>query len=228
MERKRLNDGQRALLARYIISNVTALPGQAVFAGSSLMEYFPVERFALEDSLPVAVYNRGVGGTVTLDLLDNIGVCITDLSPRILFINIGTNDLSIPGVSVDEIVGRYSDIIDIVRSRLPDCRVVMMAYYPVNIEVCSERMSSALRERTNEKLRLANDAVAGLAARKGAVFLDANGPITDGLGRLREEFSVDGMHITEEGYRAVWPIVRACLLDVWREFGGAAEGGTEP
>ena len=117
-------------IERYRRMNETAQKGSVLFAGSSLMEMFPVEQFAAEDRLPVTVYNRGVGGYVTDELLENISVCILDLAPRRLFINIGTND-----------------------------------------------------------------------------------PLKDEQGRLHAEFTYEGMHINEEGYRAIWPPVKKYILE---------------
>ena len=77
-------------IIRYRQLNQTARKGQIVFAGSSLMEMFPIEQFVVEDNLPVVVYNRGIGGFVTDELLTNLAVCVLDLAPRMLFLNIGT------------------------------------------------------------------------------------------------------------------------------------------
>ena len=44
-------------IIRYRQLNQTAQKGQIVFAGSSLMEMFPIEQFVAEDNLPVVVYN---------------------------------------------------------------------------------------------------------------------------------------------------------------------------
>ena len=76
-------------LERYHKLNLTAEKGCVLFAGSSLMEMFPVEKFAHEDGLPVTVYNRGVGGFITDELIAAVDTCIIDLAPKKLFINIG-------------------------------------------------------------------------------------------------------------------------------------------
>ena len=74
-------------IERFRKMNETIEKGQIVCAGSSLMEMFPVEKFVQEDKLDIVIYNRGIGGFVTQELLDNIDVCILDLAPRRLFIN---------------------------------------------------------------------------------------------------------------------------------------------
>ena len=94
-------------LDRYKEMNKSCKPGQTVFAGSSLMEMFPIEKFVAEDQLDVTVYNRGIGGFVTQELIDHLDTCILDLKPKRLFINIGTNDLSNASVTIDELVKQY-------------------------------------------------------------------------------------------------------------------------
>ena len=39
-----------------------------------------------------------------------------------------------------------------------------------------------------------------------------NAPLTDDQGRLKAEYTIEGMHIYEEGYRAIWPLVKAAVL----------------
>ena len=61
-------------IERFRKMNETIEKGQIVCAGSSLMEMFPVEKFVQEDKLDLVIYNRGIGGFVTQELLDNIDV----------------------------------------------------------------------------------------------------------------------------------------------------------
>ena len=78
-------------------------------------EMFPVEKFAHEDGLPVTVYNRGVGGFITDELIAAVDTCIIDLAPKKLFINIGTNDLSDASRSMERIMSNYALILDKVK-----------------------------------------------------------------------------------------------------------------
>ena len=167
-----MNDSQTSLLERYRTLNRNALKGQIVFAGSSLMEQFPIERFAAQDTLPFAVYNRGISGIVTQELFEHIDVCILDLAPQKLFINIGTNDFNAAETTVEMLTERYARILDVVKERLPACRLYMMAYYPVNAAMAPEAAQQRMKIRTNHKLRLANAALARLAEEKDACFLN--------------------------------------------------------
>lgn len=135
-------------ITRYRQLNQTARKGQIVFAGSSLMEMFPIEQFVAEDNLPVVVYNRGIGGFVTDELLANLAVCVLDLAPRMLFLNIGTNDLSDASRPMAQIMGTYRAILE-----------------------------------------------------------------KDEHGRLRAEFTYEGMHIRPEGYRTIYPAIKEILMN---------------
>ena len=73
-------------------------------------------------------------------------------------------------------------------------------------------MKATLRIRTNERIREANAAVEALAAQRGHRYIDVNSPLTDDQGRLKAEYTIEGMHIYEEGYRAIWPLVKAAVL----------------
>lgn len=35
--------------------------------------------------------------------------------------------------------------------------------------------------------------------------IDVNAPLKDAQGSLKAEYTVEGMHITEEGYRSIFP-----------------------
>lgn len=193
--------------------NQTCRKGQTVFTGSSLMEMFPVEKFAAEEGpdFPV-VHNRGVGGWRTEDMLLCLNEMVIDLQPRRLFINIGTNDLSDASVAIADLIGRYEDILGRIEAAVPGVEITLMAYYPINYEAAAESMKACLRIRTNERIREANDAVQAMAKRRAHCYIDVNAPLMDDQGRLRADFTIEGMHIKEAGYRAIWPLVRQAIL----------------
>lgn len=200
-------------IARYRRLNQDAKKGGIVFAGSSLMEMFPIEQFVKEDLPDITVYNRGVGGFVTKELLADLNTCIIDLAPSKLFINIGTNDLSNPQLSIPEIMDNYGKILTEVKKQVPHVKIYLMAYYPVNYEAATEEMKQCLRIRTNEKIRRANEAVALLAGQYQAAYIDINAPLSDEKGNLKAEYTIEGMHINENGYRAVYPGLKKYILE---------------
>ncbi len=204
-------------IARYREMNQAVKPGQVLFVGSSLMEMFPVEKLLAERRIPQTVYNRGIGGFVTTELEDNLDVCVLALKPRRIFINIGTNDLSDPSVTVEALILRYERILLKIEAALPGVELYTMAYYPVNAEAAAPFMKPCLAIRTNERIRAANDAVRQMAERHGWRYIDVNDALKDAQGRLKAEYTLEGMHIREEGYRAILDDLIPYVLEPWKK-----------
>ncbi len=58
--------------------------------------------------------------------------CILELQPAHLFLNIGTNDLNGPDYDRAAMLGRYEEIVQQIRKKLPETKLYLLAYYPVN------------------------------------------------------------------------------------------------
>jgi len=192
--------------ARYAQENLTALKGQIVFVGSSLMEIFPIEKMQQGLGLNEVIYNRGVRATTTAELLAAMDVCVFDLAPSKIFINIGTNDVGF-GVPEDVFLANYDEILRQIRERLPEAQVFVMAYYPVN-SVADFGESEAEHEslfarRSNEILEAASGKVARLAQKHHYEFINVNAGLADADGNLRKELTFDGGHMLPAGYEIV-------------------------
>lgn len=198
-----MTDKERKL-ENYREKNKEAVYGQVVFAGSSLMEMFPINKLLEEHGDDTIVYNRGIGGYVTNELLQVTDVCITDLKPKKVFLNIGTNDLSNPQIPISQMIENYDRILCKIEEALPQTVIYLMAYYPVNYEAAAEEMKECLKIRTNEKIERANEEVKKLAQKHGQHYIDVNKNLKDEQGRLKAEYTIEGMHIKEEGYAAIY------------------------
>ena len=58
------------------------------------MEQFPINELLMTDHSDKIVYNRGVGGFLTDDMLQFVEEQIFGVEPAKIFINIGTNDIA--------------------------------------------------------------------------------------------------------------------------------------
>lgn len=197
-------DDKKMKIERYREENKTVKHGETVFAGSSLMEMFPINKLLAEHGDDTVIYNRGIGGFVSRELLEVVDVCVTALKPLRVFINIGTNDLSDSRITISELMDNYDRIVTAVENTLPGVEIYFMAYYPVNYEAASEEMKECLKIRNNEKIAAANEEVKKLAERHGQRYIDINRSLKDEQGRLKAEYTIEGMHINEDGYRAIY------------------------
>lgn len=192
-------------IERYRRLNRYAIPGQILFVGSSLMEQFPINELVMDLNLPYIIYNRGIGGSTTEELAEVLDVCVYDLKPKHIFINIGTNDLNEGDNPIDALIGRYENILNEIKAHLPESKLHLMAYYPVNepIGLRDPFMGELFKHRTNARIRQANEAVKQLAERVGAKYYDFNEGLTDEAGNLKAEYTAEGMHFYADGYMTV-------------------------
>ena len=98
----------------------------------------------------------------------------------------------------------YDSIISSIEKRLPDTEIYLMAYYPVNYEAAAENMKECLKIRSNEKITAANALVKQLTEKHGERYIDINDNLKDDKGRLKAEYTIEGLHINEQGYRAIF------------------------
>lgn len=201
---------QQQKIDRYRILNEHALKGQILFTGSSLMEQFPINELMMTEHIDRTIYNRGIGGFTTADMLENMDVQIFDVEPSKIFINIGTNDISYAGAPFDDVLSymlkNYSDILGQIKTRLPDTQVYVMAYYPVNETDKvpeGEWGEYMFVNRNNRNLPAANAAVKKLTEQFGYQYIDVNDGLTDSRGMLKKEYTIEGIHMYANGYRVV-------------------------
>ena len=87
---------------KYRILNTIAKKGQILFTGSSLMEQFPVAELLEDAGIDAVIYNRGVSGFTTDDMLQFMDEQIFGTEPSEIYINIGTNDIANPENTFEE------------------------------------------------------------------------------------------------------------------------------
>jgi lysophospholipase L1-like esterase len=190
---------------RYQILNQYVKKGQILFVGSSLMEQFPIYEFIQDYDIKETIYNRGIGGYTTVEMLQVMDTMVYDLEPSKIFINIGSNDLNASDFSMEDFINRYEVILTQIINRLPGVKIYMMAYYPVNTgyDFGAPYMKQVFEVRNNARIDEVNKAVEELAHKLQLRFININRGISDDKGDLKPEYSIEGMHMYANGYRAV-------------------------
>lgn len=202
---KFFQEEKKQKVCRFRYLNAFCEKGKILFVGSSLMEQFPIHEILMADHSHLTIYNRGIGGYTIPEMEETLDEQVFDLEPAVIFINIGTNDISNPECSVKLLIERYEHLLKRIRERLPETDIYVMAYYPANNrdlpvpEVIREMMESRIR-----KLKEANREVEKLADRLGMQFINVNEGLTDNTGLQKKEFSIDGVHMYANGYRVVY------------------------
>lgn len=212
-----LEEQKKNTFKKYKMLNRFVKKGQVLFVGSSLMEWFPINEMQLRLGLDRIIYNRGVAGATTSELLTAMDACIFDLEPSKIFINIGSNDIGSigqDGYSKENLLTNYNEIMNQIRKQLPKCEVYVMAYYPINAKADfgleKFQKDDMFATRTNENIMEANESVEKLTKKYGFNFINVNEGLVDEEGNLKSEFSVEGLHL--------WPNAYSVILDHMKKY----------
>ncbi len=205
-----INEEQMGKVIKYRILNTMVKEGQILFTGSSLMEQFPINELQMDFDINKIIYNRGIGGFTTDDMLQCMDEQILGVRPSKIFINIGTNDISNPAedfnVLLDNMIKNYRSILTTIKEELPQTIVYMMAFYPVNsIDMAPDCPveHTVFYNRNNTTIPIANAKIQELAEEMNYNYIDVNQGLTDQRGMLKKEYTVEGIHMYANAYKQV-------------------------
>lgn len=182
----------------YQTENYYYAKGQIVFIGDSITDLYVLDEHYAD--LPLATYNRGIGGDTTKGVLNRLQVSIFDIKPSKIVLLIGTNDIN-GGESNADILTRYTEIVQTIRSTLPNAELYCTSIIPQNDDL--ETYSSINVATTTEKILQLNPAIAEIARTNGATFINLFPLLADENNRLIKAYSDDGLHLNYAGL-TVW------------------------
>ncbi len=164
--------------------NAMKLPeGSIVFLGDSITEFVNFDEF-----LPAYhVINRGIAGDTTSGILRRLGEVIS-LRPRKLFLLIGTNDIGMD-ILTAPIVRNIREIVSRVQAKSPETRIYLQAIFPTRGNV----------NRHNALIQELNAEIKAIAQEKHCTFIDLYPLLLDSDGELAEEYTIDGLHLSDSG-----------------------------
>ena len=140
------------------------------------------------------VKNRGISGDVTEGVLFRLDE-ITESNPAKIFIMIGVNDLS-KGVSTDSILTNYEIIITRILNETPSTKIFIQSILPVNDEY------DYFKNHINKgnSILIINEKLQRLAEKYNQTYIDLFSTFVNGEGKLKHEFTFDGLHLNGKGY----------------------------
>ncbi len=163
---------------------------QIIFFGNSITQagdwqsYFP----------EADVVNRGISGDNTEGMLARINE-ITAAKPKIFFIMAGINDISLSR-SNTTIIRNYAAIIDQIKENTPDTKIYIQSVLPINNDFERYKRLSGKEKQITEL----NALLRALAESKNATYVHLFPFFADAEGKLKKEFTGDGLHLTPEAY----------------------------
>lgn len=182
----------------FTVQNANLAKGQIVFVGDSITDLYVLDNHYAD--LPLAVYNRGIGGDTTSGLLRRLDVSVVQLQPAVVVLMIGTNDIN-GNVEDETILANYGAILDTIRSGVPGVQIYCVSVIPQNKQV--EEYAPIQVDKSMARIRSINPQLQAVAEARDAVWLELFPLLTDETQYLDRAYSDDGIHLNEAGLR-VW------------------------
>ena len=180
-------------VAQFTMENANFSKGQIVFIGDSITDLYHLDDYYQD--LPLRTYNRGIGGDVTGMLLKRIQVSLYDLEPTKVVLMIGINDIN-GGVSTDTILGNYDNILKGIKTKLPSTKVYTMSILPIN----NDLPDYIDVDKSTERIISINEEIKTMSSNYSYQYMDLFSLVKDDNNHLKKEYSLDGIHLSEQGF----------------------------
>lgn len=194
-----------AALAQYRDANaaLAGAPIDVVFMGDSLTEMWRLANPGLFEGGRV---NRGISGQTTPQMLLRFMPDVVALKPRIVHLMGGTNDVAgnTGPTTPQDFHNTILAMLDLAQAH--GITVVLASLPPFRTLAWNPSLGD-VGGRVAELNRWLKD----VAVARGLVFADYFSALTDGEGRMRAEFTRDGVHPTRRGYEAMEPVLAESL-----------------
>ncbi len=179
-------------------------PGDIVFLGNSITD--GGEFSELFDD--ITIKNRGISSDVISGVIERL-YQVVDHSPSKIFLLIGINDVS-HNLSVDRLAEEYGKLVREIREKAPDTRLYIQSVMPINNDFGRYRN---LKGKESTVVRF-NERIKEIASVNGAVYVDLWPALADpSTGKLKKEFTNDGLHLLGKGYKAWADAIRPLVKE---------------
>jgi lysophospholipase L1-like esterase len=181
--------------------------GDSITDGWRLNEYFTGRDFV----------NRGIGGQTTLQMLARFRQDVVPLSPKIVVILAGTNDIA-AGISATQIEENLATMGELAKAH--GIKSVFASILPVSdYHKDADPAYQMTINRPPATIQAINRWIQSYCLSQGAPYMDYYTAMVDPSGHMQADLSDDGLHPNAKGYRVMSPVA----LDV---IGRALESQT--
>lgn len=169
------------------------------------MELFYIYELARSRVIDDIIYNLGISGLNTDEFVQHIHPLLLDLQPTKVFINMGTNDMTVEPYGDQwfyHMTANIRQILEQTLAILPNIKIYLMAFYPANFHLpCQTRASIQwMKLRTPENLDRSNKTPEEIAKTYGCHFINCNAELVDDIKEQKAEHTYDGVHLYANAY----------------------------
>jgi len=166
--------------------------GRIIFLGNSITEMGRWDKLTGDST----IVNRGIGGDITFGVLKRLDDIIRR-QPSKLFILIGINDIGkdIPDAVIADNIRK---IIQRVQNESASTVIYLESILPVNPDI----KNFPQHYDKNQHAVSTNTLLKNLANETKINFIDTHSFFSDEEGKLKKEYTIEGLHINPKGYDA--------------------------
>jgi lysophospholipase L1-like esterase len=204
-------------LARYREENARVAPPakdeqRVVFMGDSITDGWDDPRYG--GFFPGKPYlDRGISGQTTPQMLIRFRPDVLALSPRVVVILAGTNDLAgnTGPSTLEAIEDNLASMAELASAH--NIRVVLASLLPVSDYEKTRDGKPVIRttQRPPAQIKALNEWMKAYAAAHGSTYLDYHSAMADEHGFLKDELSDDGLHPNAKGYEVMAPLAERAV-----------------
>jgi len=150
--------------------------------------------------------NRGISGQTTPQMLLRFRQDVIDLSPKVVLILAGTNDIAgnTGPISLEQIMGNISSMAELARAN--GIEPILCSVLP------AERYQWKPSKKPDKKIPLLNAMIQKYANEKDLIYLDYFGALANDKMGLDKDLAEDGVHPTRKGYLIMEPLAEAAIV----------------
>ncbi|MBQ8681853.1 MAG: hypothetical protein IJ509_02975 [Bacilli bacterium] len=168
-----------------------------LFLGDSITNRYEINKYFSD----IPFVNSGVEGNKTSDILADMQGRIYDYNPTKVFLLIGTNQLEFE--SEDEIFEGIESIVEEIKDNRPFATIYVESIYPVNSNI-----NGPARKKSNEKIKNINNRIKEYSLNNNVIYIDVYSSLLDNDGNLNKKYTIDGLHLSDDGYEKVSEILK--------------------
>lgn len=188
------------------IQNGFAKCNHVVFVGDSITDFCDLDKYYPT----LNAYNRGISADTTVGLSQRMNESVFDLSPSLVVLQIGVNDMHILSRTNDQIADTYNDILSAIRQRFPKLPIIVQSLYPL-----ADTDKWKLNTPYGKQVTDMNERLRELARVHKCKYADVYPTLCDENGSFSLEYTGDGLHPNGVGYlkirETLLPLIESCL-----------------
>lgn len=166
-----------------------------IFLGDSITHRYDLKKYYDNKN----IINQGIEGNTTKDVLERLQTGVYDYNVKKVILLIGTNDIG----NQEDPIENIKLIINKIKSHDNSIEIIVESIYPINNTKNSKIKKDVVGTRNNEKIKETNKKIKEICKEKNITYVNVYEELTDKNGNLKLEYTVEGLHISDEGYKKI-------------------------